>query len=195
MAGPESKQPDAHANCGCANHAPVGRRSFFKEAATICLGVAAILAPLGAAIAVMFDPLRRKSKAAASNMVRVASLSSVPADGIPRKFAILADRTDAWNRFPNTPIGAVYLRRPDEKTVEAFNVVCPHAGGFIDYNAQNKCFLCPLHNSAFGLDGSILDPKSPSPRPMDSLKVELRDGEIWVSFQNFLAGTREKTPA
>ena len=30
---------------------------------------------------------------------------------------------------------------------------------------------------------------------MDSLKVEVREGEIWVAFQNFLAGTREKIPA
>jgi menaquinol-cytochrome c reductase iron-sulfur subunit len=194
MSGPESKEPDAHANCGCAGHNPVGRRGFFKQAAVVIAGVVAILAPIGAAVSVILDPLRRRSKAA-ENLVRVASLESVPADGVPRKFAILASRTDAWNKFPNTPIGAVYLRRPDDKTIEAFNVVCPHAGGFIDYSAQNKCFLCPLHNSAFKLDGSILDPKSPSPRPMDSLKVEVRDGEIWVAFQNFLAGTREKIPA
>jgi Rieske Fe-S protein len=142
----------------------------------------------------MFDPLRR-TKPTNTYFVRIASLNSVPPDGVPRKFAVVADRIDAWNKFPNTPIGAVYIRRPDEKTIEAFNVVCPHAGGFIDYNAPEKCFLCPLHNSAFKLDGSIRDPKSPSPRPLDSLKVEVRDGEIWVAFQNFLAGTREKIPA
>jgi menaquinol-cytochrome c reductase iron-sulfur subunit len=189
-----NKNEHAHSHCGCGTSEPVGRRSFFKGAATIVLGTAAIIAPIGAAISVMLDPLKRKAKAQ-GNMVRVASLSSVPADGVPRKFAVISSRTDAWNKFPNTPIGAVYLRRTDEKNVEAFNVVCPHAGGFIDYNTENKCFLCPLHNSSFALDGSIKDPKSPSPRPMDALKVEVRDGEIWVAFQNFLAGTREKIPA
>lgn len=185
---------DAHDQCGCTPPKGVPRRSFFKQAATIGLGVVAILAPIGAAVSVMFDPLRR-TKPTNTFFVRIASLNSVPPDGVPRKFAVVADRTDAWNKFPNTPIGAVYIRRPDEKTIEAFNVVCPHAGGFIDYNAPEKCFLCPLHNSAFKLDGSIRDPKSPSPRAMDSLKVEVRDGEIWVAFQNFLAGTREKIPA
>jgi Rieske Fe-S protein len=194
MAAESNPNPHTHGNCGCAGNGGVGRRGFFKGAATVVLGVAAILAPIGAAVNLLFDPLKRKSPAAA-NLVRVASLSSVPADGIPRKFAIVADRTDAWNKFPNTPIGAVYLRRTDDKTIEAFNVVCPHAGGFIDYNTQNKCFLCPLHNSSFALDGSIKDPSSPSPRPMDSLKVEVRDGEIWVAFKNFLAGTREKIQA
>src|SRR4051812_15326899 len=185
-------KPDAHSHCDCAGS--TGRRGFFKQAATIVLGAIAILAPIGAAISVVFDPLRR-NKASNTNFVRITSLNSVPADGLPRKFEVVAERTDAWNKFPHTPIGAVYLRRPDEKTIEAFNVVCPHAGGFIDFNTQQKCFLCPLHNSAFSLNGSIKDPRSPSPRPMDSLKVEVRDGEIWVAFQNFLAGTREKIPA
>lgn len=191
-AAPDNK-PDAHGPCGCA-HGAVPRRSFFKEVATIGLGTVAILAPIGAAISVMLDPLRR-TKAGDTNFIRVAPLRSVPADGVPRKFAIIAERSDAWTKLPNTPIGAVYVRRTDEKTIEAFNVVCPHAGGFIDYDSQQNCFLCPLHNSSFALDGSIHDPKSPSPRAMDSLKVEVRDGEIWVAFQNFLAGTREKIPA
>jgi menaquinol-cytochrome c reductase iron-sulfur subunit len=183
------------AKCGCAKPLPgtAGRRGFLKKFAAVAIGAAAIIAPIGAALSVLLDPLRRR--ASGSNFVRVASLSAVPSDGLPRKFAIVADRTDAWNKFPQTPIGAVYLRRTGEKTIEALNVVCPHAGGFVDYNAQEKCFLCPLHNSAFGLDGSIKDPKSPSPRSMDSLKVEIRDGEIWVAFQNFRAGTRDKIPA
>lgn len=188
-----NKTPEPHHNCGCGTHDSAGRRSFFKQAATVVLGAIAVIAPVGAAISVMLDPLRRKG--GTGSFIRVASLNSVPVDGVPRKFAVIADRTDAWNRYPNTPIGAVYLRRPDEKTVEAFNVVCPHAGGFIDYNTQQKCFLCPLHNSKFALDGSIKDPKSPSPRPMDALKVEVRNNEIWVAFRNFRAGTREKIPA
>lgn len=181
---------DPHAGCGC--HRPE-RREFFKKAATVFFGAAAILAPVGAAISVLLDPLRRNAKS--GSFVRVASVNAVPNDGVPRKFAIVADRTDAWNKYPNTPVGAVYLRRSKDNQIEALNVVCPHAGGFVDYSAQSKCFLCPLHNSEFALDGSIRDPKSPSPRPMDTLKVEVRDGQIWVAFQNFRAGTREKIPA
>ena len=89
----------------------------------------------------------------------------MPADGIPRKFAVIADRVDAWNKFPQVPIGAVYLRRTGDQTVEALNVVCPHAGGFVDYIAEKNCFICPLHDSKFSLDGKISDPKSPAPRP------------------------------
>jgi Rieske Fe-S protein len=189
----EPNQPHAHDKCGCDAHHPGGRRAFFKKVSAVAVGAAAILAPIGAAISVLLDPLRRK--AGGGNFVRVASLNAIPDDGTPRKFAIVADRTDAWNKYPNTPIGAVYVRRTQENKIEALNVVCPHAGGFVDYQAQNRCFVCPLHNSEFKLDGTIKDPSSPSPRPMDTLKVEVRDGEVWVAFENFRAGTREKIPA
>jgi Rieske Fe-S protein len=93
------------------------------------------------------------------------------------------------------PIGAVYLRRTGPNSVQAFNVVCPHAGCFVDFVAGRKAYVCPCHNSVFGLDGKISDPKSPSPRSMDQLDVEVRnDNEIWVRFENYLAGQARKIP-
>ncbi len=172
------------------------RRGFFKEAAALVIGAIAGLVPAIVAFAVFLDPLRRQSGGAnGGSLVRVASLNAVPNDGQPHKFSVAADRTDAWNKFPNVPVGGVYLRRTGEKTVEAFNAVCPHAGGFIDYVPSKRCFTCPLHNSQFALDGAVSDPKSPSPRGMDSLPVEIRGDEIWVKFQNFRAGIREKIAA
>jgi len=102
---------------------------------------------------------------------------------------------DAWSRTPNVPVGAVYLQRVGENKVRALNVVCPHAGCFVDYRPANGNYFCPCHNSSFALDGKILDPKSPSPRGLDELPVEVRNGtEVWVTFQNFRAGVHEKIP-
>ena len=138
------------------------------------------------------DPLRRK--ASKSDALRVTSLNALPADGVPRKFPVIATRTDAWNKFPNVPIGAVYLRRISENQVEAFNVVCPHAGCFVDFVPERKSYLCPCHDSTFAIDGKINDPKSPSPRGLDPLEAEIRDGEVYVKFMNFRAGTAERIP-
>jgi len=45
------------------------------------------------------------------------------------------------------------------------------------------------------MDGTIADPKSPSPRALDSLTVKVdADGAVWVAFQNFQAGRRDKIP-
>jgi menaquinol-cytochrome c reductase iron-sulfur subunit len=168
------------------------RRGFFKKSLTLVLGGLAALVPLLAAVRVLTDPLRRKS--AATSAIRVATLDSLPADGIPRKFSVLAAKTDAWNRFANAPVGAVYLRRTGDKTIEALNVVCPHAGCFVDFSPEQKEFLCPCHKSSFKIDGAM-NPGSPSPRGLDSLVVEIRaDGGVWVDFKNFQAGRADKVP-
>jgi menaquinol-cytochrome c reductase iron-sulfur subunit len=170
------------------------RRDFFPKAMAVVIGAVVGLVPTVAGLLVFFDPLRRKSKTNES-LLRVASLSALPNDGKPRKFSVIASRTDAWNKFPEVPIGAVYLRRTGDKTVEALNVVCPHAGCFVDFVPAQTCFLCPCHNSTFLLDGKIRDKKSPSPRALDSLPVEIRGEEIFVKFQNFRSGVAEKIPA
>jgi menaquinol-cytochrome c reductase iron-sulfur subunit len=171
------------------------RRGFLKKLAANVIGAVITLIPLAAGLAVWFDPVRRKAKSG-GQLVRVANLSALPDDGMPRKFAIIASRVDVWNRSPETAIGAVYLRREKEGKPRAFNVVCPHAGCFVDYNAGRGAYFCPCHNSTFALDGKINDPKSPAPRGLDELEVEIRDGsEVWVKFQNYRAGISQKIPA
>ena len=175
------------------NDQPTRRRDFFKEASAALIGALLGLVPMGAGLAVFLDPLRRK--ATDSNTVRVTSLEALPNDGVPRKFPVLATRVDAWNRTSQVPVGAVYLRRTGERQVQAFNVVCPHAGCFVDYLPDQGHYLCPCHNSTFTVNGKIDDRASPAPRGLDALAVELRnDKEVWVKFQNFQAGRPEQIP-
>jgi menaquinol-cytochrome c reductase iron-sulfur subunit len=159
----------------------------------VIVGGVVTLIPAAAGIFVFLDPLRRKS--GNGGAVLVANLNALPESGEPRKFPVLATRVDAWNRTPNVPIGAVYLQRLKDGRVRALNVVCPHAGCFVDYRSAGNHYHCPCHNSSFSTDGKVLDPKSPSPRPLDELPVEIRNGtEVWVTFQNFRAGVHEKIP-
>ena len=174
---------------------PPDRREFVKKVLAGGLGGALMVPPLVAGAAVFFDPLRRS--AVAGQWVRVTSLSALPEDGLPRKFPVIGGRVDAWTRSTAKVIGAVYLRRVEGRKVEAFNVVCPHAGCFVDFvpNYQGKPgFLCPCHDSTFALNGAIDDPNSPAPRGLDTLRVDLREGEVWVQFENFLAGVPQKIP-
>jgi len=170
------------------------RRDFLAKSAAVCLGTITVLIPAGAGIATMLDPLRRK--ATAGTFVPVTTLSALPEDGTPRRFEIIADRVDAWNKFPQVPIGAIYLRRIGTEQVEALNVTCPHAGCPVEYKPASHFFLCPCHDSRFNLNGSLVaGAKSPSPRGMDTLPVEVRNGaEVWVKFENFEAGTAKKIP-
>src|ERR1700677_4444126 len=143
------------------------RRDFFKKSAIAVISGILAFVPALAGLMVLLDPLRRK--AASGGAIKVTTLSALPDDGVPRKFPVLADKVDAWNKYRDVPIGAVYLRRTGDGKVEALNVVCPHAGCFVDFSAERAMFLCPCHNSSFTLDGKIADAKSPSPRALDSL--------------------------
>lgn len=171
------------------------RRGFLVRLAAVAVGGIVTLFPFAAGLFTFADPLRRKSDL--GGFLRVATLDEIPADGLPRQFTVRADRSDAWNRFPNEPIGAVYLRRTEEDELSAFNVVCPHAGCFVDFDNSRDVFQCPCHDSSFEPDGRRIDPhRCPSPRDLDTLEVEVRDeGDrraVWVRFQNFRAGVPEK---
>ena len=168
------------------------RRGFIAALGAVIAGAAALVPASFAALAVILDPLRQRGGDA--GLVRVATLSGLPDDGVPRRYAVTSDRTDGWTRHTDTPVGSVYLVRTAGE-VRALNVVCPHAGCFVGLNPDRSGFACPCHKSSFTLDGRIDDPTSPSPRDMDSLDVVVRDnGEVWVRFQNFQPGTEEKIP-
>jgi menaquinol-cytochrome c reductase iron-sulfur subunit len=169
------------------------RRDFLTKTASVVVGGAIVAVPAVAGLCVLLDPLRRKNEA--GEAVFVGSLASLPENGTPRKFSIQQTQVDVWNRTPNVPVGGVYLQRTSDGKVRALNAKCPHAGCFVNFKGDQNHYHCPCHDSSFATDGSILDPKSPSARALDELEVEIRNGsEIWVRFQNFRAGVKEKVP-
>lgn len=176
----------------------VTRRGFWSQAAAILIGALITLFPFAAGAVVMFDPLLRR-RAAGAVPLKVGTLAELGEGTAPKQFKVIGPKVDAWSKSVE-PLGAVYVRRKEEGSQElvAFNASCPHAGCFVDYAGKN--FKCPCHNSAFRPDGSrvLVNPDGspcPSPRDLDNLEVEVREGEeIWVKFQNFYAGKEEKIP-
>ncbi len=164
------------------------RRELFKKLASGLVGVGLFIIPLGAGIVFLLDPLRRG--ALQRGFRRVTSVDSLPF-GVPRTFTVTGTRTDAWETTPNVPIGAVYLIRRAED-IQAFQVTCPHAGCFVDFDTGNQLFICPCHESSFNLDGSIGDPQSPAPRGLDRLEVKVDGTDVLVRYQEFRNGIREQ---
>ena len=193
--------------------APVPRRAFLKKFLAVVVGGAVAAVPGLAGLLVYLDPIRRKRTAGADGgagggggegFIDVAPLNALPADGVPRKFQVLASRVDAWNKHAAAPVGAVYLKRAKDapEKVTAFQVVCPHAGCFVEPGRPDQPggpggLFCPCHNSAFHPDGSVVKGQCVSPRGRDELAVDdaaLKSGAIRVKYQTFLAGTHEKVP-
>jgi Rieske Fe-S protein len=174
------------------------RRGFIKFLAIACGGLVTAF-PFLAGIGVFLDPIRRRqpskgnSAADLGEFVRVAALQSVPADGIPRQFPVIADQHDAWTFFPEQRIGSVFLRRDSaDQKLQCFTSICPHAGCSVSYAAETESFLCPCHSSQFALDGQCIPP-TPSPRGMDPLEVRVNENdEILVKYVSYLTGTAER---
>jgi len=170
------------------------RREFYVTG-TMILGTLMGFVMAVPGMAYVLDPLRKKSGAAKS--YPLAKLSDLEI-GVPRSFAIVDDRQDAWVKYPKEPIGLVWLiRQPSgaSEPVVAFTAECPHLGCAVNLSADKKSFRCPCHESAFTFDGKP-ENKTP-PRGMDQLEVEPlsgADGLVRVKFQRFRSQAEEKIP-
>jgi menaquinol-cytochrome c reductase iron-sulfur subunit len=170
------------------------RRDFFRFA-TVGLGalIGLVLAVPG--VAYIVSPLLKKWRAESfETLTRLNQLEV----GVPRSFAIIEERHDAWVKYPREPVGSVWLiRQPpgESEPVIALSTECPHLGCAVNLTADGKSFLCPCHTSAFDLQGTKKNPVPP--RNMDRLKVELTKGddpEVRVKFQRFRTQSEEQIP-
>ena len=153
----------------------------------------AVMTGLPAAIAARFalDPALRRREGGAAEPVRVADLDAVPDDGTPRAFPVRADRVDGWNGAKDVEVGVVFLRKAEDGVV-AWNARCPHLGCLIEYKRQEGHFLCPCHSSVFEPSGERRN--DVSPRDMDTLPAEVRDGAVYVAYRDFKYRINEKVP-
>ena len=156
-------------------------------------GMLAILVGVPSAIASLFvlDPVLRRRRGGEAVFVRVTDLEGVPDDGTPRAFSVRADQLDGWTGQSDVEVGIVFLRK-GEDGVLAWNARCPHVGCLIEYKPGEDHFLCPCHSSVFRTDGEREN--DVSPRAMDTLEAEVREGAVFVAYRDFKYRIAEKVP-
>jgi Rieske Fe-S protein len=162
---------------------------------TIGISAACALFPFAAGLTSIIDPVIRNSGSTTKvPWTKVTSVVNLPVDGKPAKFEIiLAEVKDAWTTYKNVPAGAVYLSRKGDEVI-AFNLKCPHLGCAVDYRSKTNDYFCPCHNSTFGLDGSVTDADSPSPRGLDTMHTKIEDEFVWIRFQQYRPNIADKIP-
>jgi menaquinol-cytochrome c reductase iron-sulfur subunit len=183
------------------------RRNFVVEFLAAGIGALVGLVPVTLGGLFFLDPLIRKGdkppegEAAGSEENPVVKengflrltlgIDALPADGTPIRYTVRDDIVNVWNKFLNQPIGAVWLRRIQNQVL-AFSTVCPHLGCDVEHRTSEGDFYCPCHTSAFDLEGVPLNVIPP--RGMDTLEAEVRDGRIWLKYEQFRGATSEKVP-
>jgi menaquinol-cytochrome c reductase iron-sulfur subunit len=172
---------------------PAGdRREFLKSAACCVLGGVCVIPPAIAGAVVLLSPLQKP--ASDGVWVNLAKLDTLTAGAAPQLFQVFIERTDAWTRHASSAVGSVFVERLGDRELRAFHSSCPHLGCAVGWREDRNGYYCPCHDSTFERTGGVVG-KSPATRGLDTLTVEIRgDGEVWVKFQNFKAGVREKLP-
>ncbi|MCU1282492.1 MAG: Rieske (2Fe-2S) iron-sulfur domain protein [bacterium] len=158
--------------------------------------VAAIATVVGVAIAVpaaafLTFPTRKRTVWGSDEPLEVARLDALP-DGKPTRVIVKAPRRrDAWTAFSDVTLGGCWLVRSGDR-VRALSTVCPHAGCAVDWDEQGRAFVCPCHDSRFAPTGERMS--GPSPRPLDSLDVDVKEGRVSVAWRRFKTATSKKEP-
>lgn len=149
----------------------VTRRGFFVN--TICIIWASILAALGIpAFAYLFVPPKARKNAEWVDAGDISGLS--PNEPVERAFRL--NRIDGW-KIASEKMAAWVVRRPGGEVV-AFGPQCTHLGCAYHWEDGRNEFVCPCHNSTFGIDGKVLS--GPAPRPLDRYQTRLDGNKLLI---------------
>lgn len=103
--------------------------------------------------------------------------------------------SDAWTTAQDVTLGAAWVRRPADQTVEALSAVCPHLGCAVGWSDDDKSFLCPCHNSRWNEAGQLVPNTGPAKRALDPLVVELKDGRLRLTWAVYKLDVADREPA
>ena len=106
----------------------------------------------------------------------------------PKEMACIHSVTDGWQK--TTTKKSVWAVKDGKGAITVFSPLCTHLGCGYRWEADQRQFYCPCHNSYFALDGKVL--AGPAPRPLDSLPVKIENGRVLVVYKEFKAGAAAK---
>jgi Rieske Fe-S protein len=172
-------------------HTNKGIRDFLKICSVVLSSLIGVVyaVPL---IRTFISPALRQTVSGSTGLIELGSISSCQVN-VPMNVKIVDTKMDAWTKFPPTEIGAVWIIMNKDKKFTAFTSICPHLGCGINWDEDSGKFICPCHDSFFDIEGRVLS--GPSPRGMDTLETEIKDGKIFVKYQKMRLGVSGKTPA
>ena len=146
-----------------------GRRSVLIGGIYAIWG--AIAAALGAPAIVylLFPPKTPKA-----DLWVVAGDVSALAGDHPVELVFRRNRTDGWKLTSQK--ATAWAVRGSDGHVTAFGPQCTHLGCAYHWDDARSEFVCPCHNSLFGLDGKVL--AGPAPRPLDRYETKVQNGKL-----------------
>src|SRR5512136_37933 len=159
------------------------RRRFLE----VFIGVFTSLVGLALAVPFLGSIVGSSYRTRKELLARATPLKDLPV-GRPVDVAYTEMASDGFLRRETVRHIWVVKRSGTEAT--AFSPICPHLGCRYDWDPADSLFKCPCHASVFRLDGTVV--AGPAPRPLDALPAEIRDGVLYVAWEQFEVGVRQK---
>ncbi|MBD2122554.1 ubiquinol-cytochrome c reductase iron-sulfur subunit [Trichocoleus sp. FACHB-262] len=143
------------------------------------VGVGGIASSLPVAIAACSNKTTTTSNETASNPA-VNSGAVARADGFqPVGTVATLDQKGQLGdqKFVSGPL--LVVRNPDSPdTLAAVNASCTHKACLVDWQAEQKVFVCLCHDSKFGTDGKVL--QGPATEPLKTYETKLEGDTVLV---------------
>ena len=172
------------------------RRTFLTYA-TCAVGGGVGIAAVGPVLRLLADPLGKTTVTSPSAPFDLGPPDRFALEAPPLKIEIIAPvLKDGWTAARNVLVGAAFVRRtgPGPAEIDARSAICPHLGCAVGYDAAQKNYLCPCHDSRFSLAGQKLS--GPAERGLDDLPLKLdTDGRLKLTWVRYKLGTPSKEPA
>ena len=159
------------------------RRGFLKR----LIGFIAVLNGLVLGIPLAKYLLGPSPTAGKKEWLRITQLDSLP-EGRPTEIRFQAISNEAY--LHTLEIRSLWAIKKASGDVTVFSPICTHLGCHYHWNTRTNHFECPCHASVFDVSGKVLS--GPAPRPLDTLPVKTEDGALFVQWERFRIGTREK---
>jgi Rieske Fe-S protein len=116
------------------------------------------------------------SSGASANWLAVAKVSELSSTE-PVRREVLVEHRAGWSSTLRAQSVFVLPGAEQRRVVSA---VCPHEGCEVDWNGDERKFLCPCHDSAFGADGARLS--GPAQRSLDALPSRVNGDALEAQF-------------
>ncbi len=146
------------------------RRSFYIGAIYALWALIAAALGIPALVYLFFPPKARDR----NEWVEAGDLANLSPNQ-PTEMIFRRNRTDGWKITSEKTTAWVVKTGTG---IAAFAPQCTHLGCAYHWDESKTEFICPCHNSIFGLDGRVL--AGPAPRPLDRYAVRIQGSKLFL---------------
>jgi len=120
----------------------------------------------------LYDPSRKTLSTAGDYLREAGTMAAQYADWItPGDIKELSELEPGQGGITSSGLKKIAVYRDTNQKIHAYSAICPHLGGILQWNGDEKSFDCPVHGSRFSASGKVIN----GPSIDDLKKLEIKE--------------------